>query len=270
MKAIISEMTATNITFSKEDMMIGQLSTDLNNYIGKFDKKMKGYESIATVCGTTVRTVQRMAKGTHKTSVERVLKVYQYLLSEANDKQSFEEALPLAILNYVSDSNYYNMLTFTPKVDVSRFQKLMKENTTFRKLYILVNQANDKNPLTVEKAMYRFGSEVQKNIDLLLEMELVRVIDNRITLIKSNAPSWESETSYRVAAKTVEDDFNSSKMEKGEALSGFLAGGVSEEAFSKIKEIEKRAFAEIEKILSDESNDGDIELFRSVFLSKAS
>lgn len=251
----MSSLNTDDINNKRKDSfdVRAQVSEDLKNKLSEYRDSKKGLRAMSALMGVHEKTLKRLIDCENKASYQTLLKIYRALY-QTNSDTTVLRLLPPNIAEYIKNykvKDDFNSANITVDVD-----KELQKNPVFCEIYLLAGTGG----VSKEYIAYNYGRFGEKILNEMIELEVIVAVSKYKFILGRNQASFTPETIKSVSIHIAER-FSNPDDSLGHNYQGFVAEGLSEEAYQKWLEIDQRAYLEKLEITKDPKNHGDIKAF---------
>lgn len=236
--------------FSDVDSLVMHVSNDLASLINHSKNPKSFLKKLSYKLDVHERTLERILNRLNRPSYSTVFKIYRYLLNESDDAKVIENS-PSVIKNYLLNANPQRLekgIQYLSGID-----KEIQKNPVFAEIYVLAGT----RPLKESEVASRFGTY---GLDVLASMSERNILTEKKPGEYVLGPKQTNLSPESVLALGLYMSQSFAKPQQGQEkklhFMGFLAEGLTEDAYLQWIKIDEDAYNKKLNLSRDPKNLG--------------
>jgi transcriptional regulator with XRE-family HTH domain len=228
-----------NVTHELQDKSARLLAVqaDLKKALSEYPNQTMGVRKLADKMALSVKTLNRIIKGSHSPSYQTILKVYRYLKGTLNDRETVLKMPPILAECIKLENENFSITNEEANfsIDISFY---LKSDSVFRSIYIETATGR----LTKEKIGYEHGATGLKTLEYMLDLGVIQEFEPNIYTSSTNRASLDSETAHHLSRFLLDNKFSTEKCAlKGENFFQVIFDGIDNYTYNELLKVDWKA-----------------------------
>lgn len=232
-----------------------QVAADLSKILATSKNPKSLLKKISTKINVHEKTLERVLQQLNKPTYATVFKIYRYILNEVEDSKVIENT-PDVVKEYLQNANPQQLergVQYLSSIDDE-----IQKNPIFAELYILAGSG----PLKENDVVTRFGQYGVQVLESMLQRMIIIERKPSEYVLGPMQTNISPDSILRLGIQLTQNYARSDKMhERTHNYVGFLAEGLSEEAYQRWIRIDEQAYQQKLEISRDPNSLGSKKAF---------